>query len=143
MTHLLCRACGARLTGELRPVTDADRAAAPPVRPEEPAPSVPVGTFAVDPEPFGAPYVPGPGGHRVPGGPAGCVVLHPAESLAVRRHHDGYRLAGCCARDGMQGPNLLCDACGAEVGTLRDDCWVAESGVWLDPQAVATSPTLP
>ena len=32
------------------------------------------------------------------------------------------RLGGCCGLAGLEGPNQLC-RCGAEVGTLRNDCW--------------------
>jgi hypothetical protein len=32
------------------------------------------------------------------------------------------RLGGCCGLAGSDGPNQLC-RCGAEVGTLRTDCW--------------------
>jgi hypothetical protein len=35
---------------------------------------------------------------------------------------DVQRLGGCCGLAGMNGPNQRC-ACGAEVGTLRSDCW--------------------
>lgn len=32
------------------------------------------------------------------------------------------RLNGCCGLDGQDGPNQVC-RCGAEVGTLQNDCW--------------------
>ena len=32
------------------------------------------------------------------------------------------RLGGCCGLAGTDGPNQIC-RCGAEVGTLKTDCW--------------------
>ncbi|MEP0390961.1 hypothetical protein [Erythrobacter sp.] len=33
------------------------------------------------------------------------------------------RLSGCCGLGGCDGPNILCKSCGAEVGTMKSDCW--------------------
>ncbi|PAX07711.1 hypothetical protein [Sphingomonas lenta] len=41
---------------------------------------------------------------------------------AVRAVTDARRLNGCCGLDGCDGPNQRCE-CGAEIGTLRSDCW--------------------
>jgi hypothetical protein len=40
----------------------------------------------------------------------------------VRNTPDVRRLNGCCGLDGCDGPNQVCQ-CGADVGTLRTDCW--------------------
>ena len=42
------------------------------------------------------------------------------------------RLGGCCGFTGLDGPNQVC-RCGAEIGTLQDDCctpqvFIAEPG---------------
>jgi hypothetical protein len=44
---------------------------------------------------------------------------------AVRVTKLSDRLAGCCGESGGNGPNRLC-RCGAEIGTLRDDCWTPQ-----------------
>lgn len=41
---------------------------------------------------------------------------------AVRITRNKDRLGGCCGLGGLGGPNQIC-RCGAEVGTLRTDCW--------------------
>jgi hypothetical protein len=41
---------------------------------------------------------------------------------AVRLTRNRKRLGGCCGLAGIDGPNQLC-RCGAEIGTLRTDCW--------------------
>ncbi len=41
----------------------------------------------------------------------------------TRLTRDPAKLNGCCGLDGCDGPNLLCGNCGAEVATLRTDCW--------------------
>jgi hypothetical protein len=49
--------------------------------------------------------------------------LNPDDLTAVVRNtRDGRRLSGCCGLAGCDGPNQLC-RCGAEIGTLRTDCW--------------------
>ncbi|MFY9352349.1 MAG: hypothetical protein WBL20_24030 [Sphingobium sp.] len=40
----------------------------------------------------------------------------------VRLTKNHKRLNGCCGLDGTDGPNQLC-RCGAEIGTLKTDCW--------------------
>ncbi|MBT2118892.1 hypothetical protein KK141_11295 [Dyella sp. LX-66] len=41
---------------------------------------------------------------------------------SVHDTYDARRLNGCCGLDGCDGPNQVC-RCGADVGTLRTDCW--------------------
>ena len=41
---------------------------------------------------------------------------------AVRDTRNEPRLGGCCGIAGCDGPNQIC-RCGADIGTLRTDCW--------------------
>lgn len=43
-----------------------------------------------------------------------------AQTVGNTRKKD--RLSGCCGIAGIGGPNQIC-GCGAEIGTLRTDCW--------------------
>jgi len=100
----------------------------------------PLGTYAIDPEPFGPPYVPVPGriGYRnvhVPGGPRGTFVIAPSDALAMDPVPDPSRRSGCCGPSGSDGLNLRCALCGAEVATECADCWTYQEIV-LDPGAV-------
>jgi hypothetical protein len=112
---------------------------------ERPDPTIPCGSYSIDPEPFGAPFVPStrlmadgcPESVRVAGGPRETVVLHPEDAAGLVDHADHRRQVGCCGPDGMNGPNKVC-GCGAEIGTLRADCWSSQelrlhpARVWLD-----------
>ncbi|MEU8989802.1 hypothetical protein AB0C98_25800 [Streptomyces sp. NPDC048558] len=147
MNVLLCATCGTRLT---EPVRQLDEMPACPgwdgfADPDEPRPgpaSVPRGTYAVDPYPFGAPYVPyeGPAGEYdgvspgggwksdargplVSAGSRGTYVLHPLDAVGLDPHADGARLIGCCGPDGTRGVNHVC-ACGAEVAIVATDCYI-------------------
>ncbi|MCF1597523.1 hypothetical protein [Streptomyces muensis] len=140
---LLCTSCGHRLTEPLRRL---------PELPERPAyvgrknpdgtrhaPStVPRGTYAVDPEPSGAPYVPQPdydvwlrteGSHAyngeqlVPAGPRDTLVVHPQDTLGRLSRRPGLRDHGCCGLPGMEGPNQLCGGCGGAVATELSECY--------------------
>ncbi|MFE7594835.1 hypothetical protein ACFU6K_36075 [Kitasatospora sp. NPDC057512] len=142
MTVFVCVACDRPITGELtglpevpeRPMDQGHRRAD---GSRQATPTVPVGFFAVDPEPWGAPLVPSaeclavfPGGPAVAdpagpgflvsGGPCDTVVLHPDDASGLRMHPD-WRHVGCCGTTGRGGPNRLCP-CGAEVATLVSDC---------------------
>ncbi|WP_371101466.1 hypothetical protein [Streptomyces sp. PU_AKi4] len=144
MNVLLCATCGTRLT---RPVRRLDEMPGYPGRDGLPGPdgrrhgppSVPRGTYAVDPLPFGAPFEPAapdeeydgivPGGmwmsdergFLVSAGPRGTYVLHPDDVVDVVPHPDGRRLTGCCGPHGRAGANHVC-ACGAEVAIVAADC---------------------
>lgn len=57
---------------------------------------------------------------------------------AVRMTKNMLRLNGCCGLDGCDGPNQICE-CGAEIGTLRTDCWtptvfipVPQTTLWIE-----------
>lgn len=68
----------------------------------------------------------------------GVFVLNPEDVPGVAEHPDRGRLNGCCGLDGLDGPNLVCDACGAEVATRQSDCW-SQQLIALVPDAVATA----
>jgi hypothetical protein len=53
----------------------------------------------------------------------GDYILHVDDRRNLFDHPDERRLTGCCGPDGTSGPNQVCP-CGAEVATLRADCWI-------------------
>jgi hypothetical protein len=131
MNVLSCVACGSRLTEPVRRLDEMpeypgwDGLPDPDGRRHGP-PSVPRGTYVVDPQPFGAPFEPiGPGdderGFLVAAGPRGTYVLHPDDVVDLVPHPDPYRLIGCCGPDGRAGINHVC-VCGAEVAIVAADC---------------------
>ncbi|MCB5163923.1 hypothetical protein LG634_03610 [Streptomyces bambusae] len=111
------------------------------------------GTFAVEPEGWGAPwrgwhevgpdeaaergvFAPVP---RLSDAPPGAVVIAPGEAhgtvLVPENRGSGY----CCGLDGAGGPNMACAACGVPVATRIDDCSLWQA-VWLEPTAVRGLP---
>ena len=102
----------------------------------EPIVRMPPGTFAVDPEPSGPPYVLGESsGFLVESGPSGTIVLHPGDGLGLEAHPDiAMRRGYCCGMDGEWGPNLVC-ACGAVIATVYSDCYQVQE-IRLQPDAV-------
>lgn len=56
-------------------------------------------------------------------------------SEVVRLTKDHRRLSGCCGLAGCEGPNQICE-CGAEIGTLRTDCWTPKVFIPV-PQATS------
>ncbi|MGW0121491.1 hypothetical protein [Streptomyces sp. NPDC003327] len=133
-----CAACGAALTGPLRRLPAVPP---PPYHPwweaEEMGPSpatVPLGCYAVEPEPYGAPLVvadaPGPvmprhgtkhdahGQSLVSRGPRGNIVINPDDARGPELRHAS---AACCGATPYGGMNQVC-ACGALVATLSSDC---------------------
>lgn len=93
------------------------------------------GTFAVDPSPFGPPYVPGPESEQlVSAGSTHTILINPHDLVVRHPHPDSARRAGCCGPAGRYGPNLLC-VCGAEIATESADCWTAQV-VRLEPTSV-------
>ncbi|MEV5410391.1 hypothetical protein AB0K60_16320 [Thermopolyspora sp. NPDC052614] len=147
MTVFVCAGCGASLTGALSQV-------ALPVHAHQQyghellPPLLEPGTYAVDPQPFGPPwlrweeigseeaeargvYAPV---YSLSYGPSGAVAVAPGDirgTVVIPERCDGL----CCGLDGRDGPNLACARCGRAVATLIDDCsyWQV---VWLDPRAV-------
>ncbi|MEV6293601.1 hypothetical protein AB0M41_24870 [Streptomyces sp. NPDC051896] len=110
MDVLLGAACGHRLTDPVRP----------------PA-SMPRGTYAVDPLPHGAPFV-----------PVADDVLHPLGVVELDAHPDAMRGIGCCGPDGEHGVNRVC-VCGAEVAIAAADR-TTEYATRFAPDAVRTVP---
>ncbi|MFE3109246.1 hypothetical protein ACFXKJ_25205 [Kitasatospora indigofera] len=144
MTVFVCSACGLSITGLLTGLTEM------PARPGDQGhpkadgsrratATVPLGFFALEPEPWGAPLVPtdecrevfpgGPcvadpdgDGFLVSVGPRNTVVLHPDDARGLREDSDVFRhCSGCCGLHGRAGMNQQCP-CGAHVGTLINDC---------------------
>jgi hypothetical protein len=147
MTTFVCVRCSTPLTSDLSEValTGLPEPAAPyQVEPGEDCPAwLPLGQFAVDPDPFGPPHVSSPTDDRflISAGPRNTVLINPDDLLVHRLHPDPSRRNGCCGLDGTDGPNLVCN-CGNEIGTESSDCWTARV-VRLEPLAVARSPQLP
>lgn len=148
MPHFQCRGCRRAVTPTLteRPLpgfASADgwyRREASPMdgrgHTTEPMVRMPPGTFAVDPDPFGPPYLPDESsGLLVESGPSGTLVLNPGDGLGLQEHPDiRMRRGYCCGTDGEWGPNLVC-ACGAVVATLTSDCYQVQE-LRLRPDAV-------
>ncbi|UPZ28785.1 hypothetical protein MUK60_13780 [Streptomyces sp. LRE541] len=145
MNVLSCAACGRALTGPVRQLDEQ-----PPYPYWDGLPdaegnrhgpaTVPRGTYVVDPQPFGAPFVPYEGEADaydgiVPGGmwmfderdsllaagPRGTYVLNPLDVVELAFHPDTSRWGGCCGSSPYKGVNRVC-ACGAEVAILASDC---------------------
>ncbi|GAA3660429.1 hypothetical protein GCM10023079_56120 [Streptomyces chitinivorans] len=154
MTVFYCARCGAQLTRDLQElpeipdarVADADRDRNTWLAPS----TVPMGSYAIDPNPWGAPFVRPPAhdhasdasGNRallmppelagaVSAGPRNSVIVHPNDVPSLRLagalgiHH------GCCGPLGTGGRNMMC-ACGALVATLAADC-LGPHELHLDP----------
>lgn len=123
-----CRSCSAPLSN---PLEQCDWKPLPRVRRREHytyGPStVRVGSFSADPEPFG------------PADATATWVINPLDGVLLRPHVDSSRLYGCCRRDGLNGPNLLCGRCDSEVGIEISDCWT-EYDIRLLRSAVSESP---
>ncbi|MFF9607408.1 hypothetical protein ACF1GY_34865 [Streptomyces sp. NPDC014684] len=119
MTVFSCSACQQRISPDLREVP-----MPPPVTEEASGhrflpPLMPRGSYAVSPH-------------------TGVFVLNPDDISKVARHPDRGRLNGCCGLAGLDGPNLVCDACGTEVATQQSDCW-SQQLIALVPDAVTTT----
>ncbi|WP_234435543.1 hypothetical protein [Streptomyces sp. NRRL F-2747] len=144
----VCAGCGAELTA---PVS---RVALPVhtrygAREKLHPPLMEAATYAVDPEPSGAPWrLPDGAGetaaaggpvHPVPFAARDRIVIAPGDSRGLALIPE--KCAGyCCGVDGREGPNLACEGCGRAVATRIDDCgsWQA---VWLEPDAVHRLPS--
>ncbi|MEV8550923.1 hypothetical protein AB0L04_13980 [Streptomyces glaucescens] len=146
MNVLVCAACGRPLTEPVRPLPELPERPAydglPDADGSRHAPStVPRGTYAVDPEPSGAPFVPHPDpdwfGSAVPGvcvldpdgpgclmsaGPRGTLVVHPEDTRGHLLSHPDVHETGCCGRPGREGPNEVCGGCGSPVATEFSEC---------------------
>ncbi|GHE33833.1 hypothetical protein GCM10017778_16080 [Streptomyces vinaceus] len=143
MTVFLCVNCGGSLTPNLTPLPAVPSAPDEEARDKEsrraPAP-LPQGHYAIETEPWGAPYVPHPdqekGGPAQPrgpwrsdegvamvsAGPRNNIVIHPEDAPDLRPLPDGEKSGGCCGPSGDRGLNRACP-CGARVATLAADCF--------------------
>ncbi|MFG2819813.1 hypothetical protein ACGFX4_10345 [Kitasatospora sp. NPDC048365] len=135
-----CSGCGAALTPPLKLLPTVP--APPPF--EQPRPgsrgpgaTIPRGHYAIETEPWGAPYEPypqdedGPSQRRAgwksdergllkSAGPRGNLVLHPDDAVDLKMLLDASM--GCCGGpSGDQGLNRAC-RCGKPVATLAADC---------------------
>lgn len=141
MTVFLCKKCGGTLTPDLGPLPTV-----PPAPDDErdtssgraPA-TMPHGHYAIEPEPWGAPYVPHPdqeydgptqprglglsdaGVAMISAGPRHNIVIHPEDAPGLRPLPNGENGVGCCGPSGGSGLNRACP-CGARVATLAADC---------------------
>jgi hypothetical protein len=84
-----CASCAAELTSPMREVSLPAQPPASDVEQGEFPPLMPLDAFAVDAEPFGAPYTPpiralDGTGILTSGGPRGSIVLHPANVRGLR-----------------------------------------------------------
>ncbi|MGO0578085.1 hypothetical protein [Ornithinimicrobium panacihumi] len=127
-----CRRCGRALSREVYPLPEMPQ---PELRAggEGYDPTVPVGYVAVDPVGIGRDAT----GATV--GTVGCLVTHIDDGLDLVPHEDAARHHGCCADDGLDGPNLRCPGCRSEIATLRDDCWSPQE-LRFEPDVAALMP---
>ncbi|MYQ47999.1 hypothetical protein GTW40_23620 [Streptomyces sp. SID4985] len=143
MTVFYCTKCGTALTGDL---------VALPAVPDVDDPddgrdkktgrarsTVPRGHYAIDPDPWGAPFAPAAAprqhprssgrellrtdtGVTVSAGRRDSVVIHPDDVLPrLTPFTCGNNWTGCCGPTGAHGPNLAC-ACGSRLATWAADC---------------------
>ncbi|MGW7175764.1 hypothetical protein [Streptomyces xanthophaeus] len=152
-TVFLCSKCGTAITPEL-----AELATVPDVSHDDRdrdketrrAPStVPQGRYAIDPEPWGAPYVAqddqedpkpaqsrglmvcGEDGFVISAGSRRTVLVHPEDAAGLRPLPGWKNSSGCCGPTGDKGLNRACP-CGAPVATLAADCFGPHE-LHLDP----------
>ena len=128
-----CRDCGTSLTPALAQLD----AMPSPVQLDDGVgyePTVPSGFMAVDPHPVSTYQK----GGAAKAGTVGCVVVNPDDARRLLRHLEPGRNNGCCGHDGLDGPNRVCPSCGAEVATLRDDCW-SRVETRFEPQRISLS----
>lgn len=144
MTAFYCSRCRARLTPDLVelpaiPEVSCDDEDRDPETRRAPS-TLPRGHYAIEPEPWGAPYVPHPDQESVevaqPRGLMTCVdgvlvvsagqrnniVIHPLDAAGLQPLPNGENSIGCCGPAGNSGLNRAC-ACGAPVATLAADCY--------------------
>jgi hypothetical protein len=158
MTVFLCAECGTAITREL-----VELPAIPDVSDNEHhrdeqtrrAPStMPEGHYAIDPEPWGYPYVAqddqenptpaqsrgsvvcGEEGFIISVGSRNTVVVHPQDAPDLQPLPDWKNGSGCCGPAGDEGLNRAC-ACGAPVATLAAECY-GPYELHLDPVRTCT-----
>lgn len=144
MTVFYCSKCGNALTPDLTslptvpavPGLDDPR----PKGARQAPPTVPRGCYAIEPEPWGMPFVPqedqdnpvpsqprGPlmatqdDGFVISAGTRNTIVLHPDDAVALQPLPRWENSTGCCGPNGTEGANRACP-CGARIATLAADC---------------------
>ncbi|MFI1200737.1 hypothetical protein K2224_38870 (plasmid) [Streptomyces sp. BHT-5-2] len=152
MTVFYCSKCATRLTPELRQLPavpevfdhDKDRDKKTLLAPS----TVPRGHYAIDPEPWGAPFEPAgseprrPAGNRallmradqrglVSAGPRNSAIVHPDDVPGLTVVNTDSNHWGCCGPLGTGGRNMTC-ACGTLIATLVADC-LGPHELHLDP----------
>ena len=110
--HIVCLGCGARLSEELRVADLSER------NTEDRMPYVPRGATVQEDDTFFHQHV-------------GEYVVNVDDAIHTWLTEAGNRLNGCCGLDGMDGPNLLCDQCGAEVAIKKTDCWMPHCVIFV------------
>ncbi|WP_259471942.1 hypothetical protein [Streptomyces shenzhenensis] len=114
--------------------------------------TVPRGHYAIDPDPWGAPFALAAAPRRHPhntgrellrldtwatvsAGQRDSVVVHPDDILPRLTHFTcGDNWSGCCGPTGAHGPNLAC-SCGSRLATWAADC-LGPNELHLDPVRV-------
>ncbi|MFF7178390.1 hypothetical protein [Streptomyces sp. NPDC008121] len=152
MTVFSCAKCGAELTPDLQKLhgvpdvslRDTDWHGDTRLAPS----TVPRGSYAIDPEPWGAPFVapvpravsapanrallmPPAMTDMVPAGPRDSAIVHPEDAPSLRLAGSLGMHHGCCGPLGTGGLNMTC-VCGAGVATLAADC-MGPHELHLDP----------
>lgn len=70
-------------------------------------------------------------------GRTGSYIVHPEDVVHTQLTTDSKRCSGCCGLDGLDGPNLQCEACGIYVATKKTDCWMPHCVVFEPTEALA------
>lgn len=141
MTVFRCTGCGTAVTAEVDEVPLPREGPLPYEAAGECPPRMPPGRFAYDPGPSAFSSVPHPTlkSHLARGGPAGSIVIGPADARGMTPTPDGRNRGGCCGPDGTGGANLVCAGCSAALAIESADCWTPLQIV-LDPRRVAADP---
>ena len=127
---LFCQACGAQLTRPLLLRSGKDPSVSKPVHADR-QPLTPAGEAYKSYEPIMRSFGDEPATLEF----TPQHWLNPADlTEAVGATGTTDRLSGCCGVAGIDGPNQVC-RCGAEIGTLQDDCWTAKVFI---PEPAAT-----
>jgi hypothetical protein len=136
LTAFYCKDCGAQLTEPLRLRSGKDPSVeAPDI--ERGQDFIPKGEVYKSYDPIERSY----SGKPAPLEFSPQFWINPLDLTdAVRLTRNRRRLSGCCGIAGTDGLNQLC-RCGAEVGTLRNDCWTGH--VFIPDPKATTSERLP
>jgi hypothetical protein len=144
MTVFLCSKCGTAITPELVELAEvpevSDSLQDRDEKTRRAASTVRQGHYAIDPEPWGPPYVlqddqdnPQPAQSRSPlvcneegfiisAGKPGTILVNPEDAVDLQPLPDWENSTGCCGPTGNEGLNRACP-CGAPVATLTADCF--------------------